>query len=162
MAELSMDARPDKEMLRHRCGRKGRMDMTTAADAIRARRRLTNKIIAAHEAARLRPFLHPEVKLIAGDGTLIAGVDDVLAAFHAQFQDPGFIAYVRTTQSVTLDQDGARAAEAGSWVGSWRAGGEQPGSSGTYLAVWRKSVGQWVIESELYVTLQTGASPSSD
>ncbi len=25
--------------------------------------------------------------------------------------------------------------------------------SGTYLAVWRKVTGQWVIESELYVTL---------
>ena len=25
--------------------------------------------------------------------------------------------------------------------------------AGTYLAVWRKVSGQWVIESELYVTL---------
>jgi hypothetical protein len=100
--------------------------MTSAADAIQARRRLTNKLIAAHDAARLKPFFDPQVKLIVGD------------------------AYVRTPESVALDQDGARAAEQGRWVGTWRG---QPSLSGVYLAAWRKSVGQWVIESELYVTL---------
>ena len=126
--------------------------MTTAEDAVRARRKLTNKIIAHHEALRLRPFLHPDVKLIAGDGTLIQGVDQVLQAFAAQFQEPSFIAYVRTTESVTVDQDGSRAAESGRWVGTWK-GGASNSQSGLYLAVWRKSVGQWVIESELYVSL---------
>ena len=42
-----------------------------------------------------------------------------------------------------------RAAESGRWTARWT--GETLG--GTYLAVWRKVTGQWVIESELYVTL---------
>src|ERR1700761_7971843 len=108
--------------------------MTSAADAIQARRRLTNKIIAAHDAARLRPFFDPQVKLIVGDGALITGVDGVLDAFAGQFQDPGFVAYVRTPESVNLDQDGARAAEQGRWVGTWRGA---PTLSGVYLATWR-------------------------
>jgi hypothetical protein len=124
--------------------------MTSAADAIQARRRLTNKLIAAHDAARLKPFFDPQVKLIVGDGSLITGVGAVLEAFAGQFQDPNFIAYVRTPERVSLDQDGARAAEQGRWVGTWRG---QPSLSGVYLATWRKSVGQWVIESELYVSL---------
>lgn len=121
--------------------------MTAPQDAIRARRRLTNRFIAAHDAARLRPFFAPNVKVIVGDGALILGVDDVLSAFAAQFAEPGFTAYVRETTAVELDTAGARAAEHGRWTVTGSSLG------GTYLAVWRKVTGQWVIESELYVTL---------
>ena len=117
--------------------------------AVRARRKLTNKLIAAHEAARLRPFFVPEVKLIVGDGSLILGVDAVIEAFAAQFADPGFVTYLRETDTVRLDADGQRAAETGAWTGRWK----DQEMSGTYLATWRKVTGQWVIENELYVTL---------
>ena len=123
--------------------------MSAPDDAIRTRRRLTNKLIAAHEAARLRPFFARDVKLIVGDGALILGADDVIAAFAGQFAEPGFISYVRETERVDLDADGLRAAEAGNWTGRWT----DREMGGTYLAVWRKITGQWVIESELYVTL---------
>jgi ketosteroid isomerase-like protein len=123
--------------------------MTAPEDAIRARRRLTNKIIAAHEAARLKPFLAPDVKLIAGDGALIIGAEEVVKAFAAQFADPAFNTYLRTLETVTLDASGERAAEHGRWSADW-TGAEM---AGTYLAVWRKSLGQWILESELYVTL---------
>jgi ketosteroid isomerase-like protein len=123
--------------------------MTAPEDAIRARRRLTNKLIAAHEAARLKPFFAPDVRLIAGDGALILGADAVVEAFGAQFADPDFVTYVRTPETVELDATGARAAEHGRWSADWK-GVEM---AGVYLAVWRKSLGQWIIESELYVTL---------
>ncbi|WP_421932774.1 nuclear transport factor 2 family protein [Phenylobacterium sp.] len=124
--------------------------MTPAETAIRARRKLTNKLIAGHEAARLRPFLAPDINLISGDGGLLVGIEAVLAAFEAQFRDPSFVTYLRTTETVRPDQDQARAAEAGTWVATWRGA---PTLTGTYLAVWRKVTGQWVLESELYVTL---------
>jgi ketosteroid isomerase-like protein len=121
--------------------------MTSPADAVRARRRLTNPLIAAHDAARQKPFFAPDVKLVVGDGGLILGAVEVVAAFAAQFAEPGFTAYVRETETVEIDTAGARAAERGRWTVTGRALG------GTYLAVWRKVTGQWVIESELYVTL---------
>ena len=124
--------------------------MTSPADAVRARRKLTNKLIAAHDAGRLKPFLHPEITLIAGDGTVLSAAGAVLEAFAAQFADPSFVTYERITASVDLDRDEARAAESGRWVATWR---DAPTLTGTYLAVWRKVTGQWVIESELYVTL---------
>lgn len=124
--------------------------MTTPEDAIRARRRLTNKIIAAHEAARLKPFFAPDMKLVVGDGGLILGADAVVEAFGAQFADPDFVTYVRTPETVELDRLGERAAEHGRWTADWK--GAEMG--GAYLAVWRKTLGQWVIESELYVTLR--------
>ena len=119
--------------------------MTAPEDAIRARRRLTNKLIAAKEATRLRPFFAPDARLIAGDGGLILGADAILEAFAAQFHEPGFVAYVRTPDSVEIDTSGSRAAEIGRWAGA--------GVSGAYMAAWRKVTGQWVIESELFVTL---------
>ena len=123
--------------------------MTAPEDAIRARRRLTNKLIAAHEAARLRPFFAPDVRVIVGDGALITGADAVIAAFETQFRDPDFVAYERTPESVEIDQGGLRAAESGRWVGSWKT----TRMAGVYLAAWRKVTGQWVIESETFVTL---------
>ena len=123
--------------------------MTAPDAAIRARRKLTNKLIAAHEAGRLRPFFAADVKLIVGDGALILGVEEVIAAFAGQFAEADFVTYVRETNRVDLDADGLRAAEAGRWTGRWTA--REMG--GTYLAVWKKVTGQWVIEAELYVTL---------
>jgi len=119
-------------------------------DAIRARRRLTNKLIAAHDAARLRPFFAADAKLIAGDGALIVGADPIIQAFEAQFRDPDFRTYVRDPETVDIDQAGERAAETGRWTARWGSGD----MSGRYLACWRRQTGQWVIESELYITLQ--------
>ena len=124
--------------------------VTISTDAIRARRRLTNKLIAAHDAARLRPFLHPGINLISGDGGLICGTEAVVAAFAGQFADPAFQTYVRTPDTVTLDAAGDRAAETGRWTAHWTGA---PEMGGTYLACWKKVTGQWVIESELYITL---------
>ncbi len=54
---------------------------------------------------------------------------------------------------IEIDQDGARAAEQGRWTALWRGADGETAMAGTYLAVWRKVSGQWVIEAELYVTL---------
>jgi len=130
--------------------------MTTPEDAIRARRRLTNKLIAAHEAGRLRPFLDPQIKVIVGDGALVTGADAVVAAFEVQFRDPAFVAYVRTSDRIELDQGGQRAAETGRWVGTWR----QARMAGAYMATWRKVTGQWLIEAEMFVTLEDSPEPT--
>lgn len=119
--------------------------------AVRAKRKLTNRLIAAHDAQRLRPHLTEDVVVIVGDGGLIHGVEAVVSAFAAQFGDPAFVAYVRTTETVEIAADGQRAAEAGRWVGTWKGGVEM---SGTYMAAWRAQNGQWLLERELYVTLR--------
>ena len=119
--------------------------------AIRAKRKLTNRLIAAHDADRLRPHLTDDMVLIVGDGGLIQGADAVTAAFASQFADPAFVAYVRTTDTVELAAGGRRAAETGRWVGRWKGGVEV---SGVYMAAWRERRGQWLLERELYVTLR--------
>ncbi len=128
--------------------------MTAPADAIRARRKLTNRLIAAHDAARLAPFLFADATMITGDGSLIVGAKAITQAFAGQFADPTFVHYLRTSGDVEVDHAGARAAEQGRWTALWRSAGGDTTLAGTYLAVWRKVTGQWVIESELYVTLE--------
>lgn len=122
-------------------------------NAIRQQRRRTNKLIAEHQAERLRPFFDPEIKLIRGDGTMVVGADALIGAFELQYKDPTFITYLRTTETVTVDKAGTRAAERGTWVGSWHGPTGEMGHAGQYLAVWKKTPSQWVLESELYVTL---------
>jgi len=124
--------------------------MTSPDTAIRAKRKLTNRLIAAHDAERLRPHLTDDILLIVGDGGLIQGAQAVVEAFAGQFADPAFIAYVRTTERVEIAADGGRAAESGRWVGTWKNGVQM---SGAYLAAWRGSRGQWLLERELYITL---------
>ena len=123
--------------------------MTPPEDAIRARRRLTNKLIAGQDSARLAPFFAPDARLIGNEGGLLMGRDAIMHAVARQFIDPAFIDYVRTLDTVEIDHNAARAAEAGQWVAHWKGGG----MSGRYLAAWKKITGQWVIESELYITL---------
>ena len=123
--------------------------MTSPTDAVLARRRLTNRLIAAHDAARLRPFFTPGAKVIVGDGGLIVGREEILSAFAAQFADESFFTYLREPETVEMDAPSERAAERGRWTATWR----DHLSGGTYLTVWKKVTGQWLIESELYVTL---------
>jgi ketosteroid isomerase-like protein len=119
--------------------------------AIRAKRKLTNRLIAAHDAERLRPHFTQDIVVIVGDGALIQGADAVIAAFAAQFADKTFDTYLRTTETVEIAANAARAAETGRWVGRWKTGVEM---SGVYSAAWRENRGQWLIERELYVTLE--------
>ena len=128
--------------------------MTAPEDAIRARRRLTNKLIAAREAERLRPFFASDVTVIVGGGGVLTGLAAVIDAFAGQFRDPAFVTYVRTPERVEIDSTGDHAAEAGRWVATWTS----VEITGAYLAAWRKVTGQWVIENEMFVTLVGPAS----
>lgn len=129
------------------------MNDSTAANAIRARRHQTNRLIAAHDAGKLKPFFDADAKVIAGSGALIQGVADILGVFEGAFADPTFVTYARTTETVEISGDGTRAAETGTWIGTWRKPEGETTLSGRYLAVWKTRLGNWVIESELYARL---------
>ena len=119
---------------------------------IRSRRAQSNARIAARDAAGLRTFFANDIKLIGSSGGLILGADAVEKAFRERLADPA-VSYVRTTDDVTLDRAGVRAAETGHWIGVVRIGEQPTKQSGTYMAVWNRSAGVWVLESELYILL---------
>ena len=122
--------------------------------AIREQRQRTNELIAAHQAEALRSFYDPEIKVIRGDGSLVIGIDAMVQLFEMQFNNPDFVTYFRKTATVTIDKDIIRrAAETGTWIGSWCEASGEMTKTGQYLAVWKKTRSQWVLESELYVAL---------
>lgn len=134
-------------------------DTLASENAIRARRKLTNKLIKGRDAGRLKPFFTSDALVIAGDGSPISGANAIIRAFEIQFAEPGFEAFVRETSRVEIADDGERAAEHGTWTGTWRpAPPLKPSAltlSGPYLATWKKVIGQWVIENEVFVTVRT-------
>ena len=68
--------------------------MTTPEDAVRARRRLTNKLIAAHEAVRLKPFF--------AEGRFV-GVDLDVHAHVLDDRGVVFVLFNRGSDAKTVD-----------------------------------------------------------
>ena len=123
-------------------------------NAIRQQRKRTNKLIADHEPERLRPFFLAGVTVIAGDGSVVSGMEELIRRFTEFFKDPTFITFERKAETVILDKGAARASERGDWVASWHGPSGIMTGGGQYQAAWRKVGGQWLIESEQFITLR--------
>ncbi len=130
---------------------------------IRSLRAAFNQSIAAHNAAGLPKFWREDLHVTTGVGKQLAGSAAVRAAFETIFADPSFVAYTRTPDKIELSASGLRAAESGHWLGEWKKPDGKMEWHGTYLAMWRKENNQWLLQSELYVSLKcTGSKECSD
>ncbi len=74
-------------------------------------------------------------------------------AFREQFDRFEGVNYVRTAESVEVGEAAGRAAETGTWVGTWTTPQGPVRTGGRYAAYWRNVDGTWRIRSELFVTL---------
>ncbi len=125
---------------------------------IRRLRAEFNRAIAAHDAGTLPKFWRGDFNVTTGAGRILSGRDAVRAAFETIFADPTFIAYTRTPARVELSASGVRAAESGHWLGQWKKPDGMMEWRGNYMAMWRKENDQWLIQSELYVSLKCSGS----
>jgi len=114
---------------------------------IRRLREQSNAAIARHDAGAARAILHDDARIIASNGDLFDGAAAMARAFEARFADPDFVTFVR--DPVSIEVDGATAAEAGAWIGRWTHGEIR----GTYLARWRHESDGWRIVAELFIPL---------
>ena len=117
-----------------------------------------NRAIAARDVGALPKFWREDVHVTTGVGRFLSGRDAVRAAFEAIFADATFITYTRTPGKIELSASGVRAAESGLWLGQWKKPDGMMEWRGTYLAMWRKEDGQWLIQSELFVSLRCSGS----
>lgn len=130
---------------------------------IRRLRAEFNRVIAAHDAAALPKFWREDLHVTTGVGRQLTGSAAVRAAFETIFADPTFVAYTRTPDKIELSGSGLRAAESGHWLGEWKKPDGKMEWRGTYLAMWRKENNQWLLQSELYVSLKcTGSRECSE
>lgn len=134
----------------------------TDAERIRALRAQSNAAIARHDVPAILSFLDDEFHVTAGSGTMFQGVDEMGDAFARQFAEFSDVKYVRTIESIEISASAPLAAEVGTWVGTWTTPAGPLRTGGRYSASWRKRDGEWVIRSELFVTLfceGTGCAP---
>jgi ketosteroid isomerase-like protein len=132
----------------------------TGADeqTIRRLRADFNSAIAARDVGALPKFWREDVHVTTGAGRLLSGRAAAHAAFEAVFADATFITYTRTPAKIELSASGVRAAESGHWLGQWKKPDGMMEWRGTYMAMWRKEDGQWLIQSELFVSLRCSGS----
>jgi ketosteroid isomerase-like protein len=126
---------------------------------IRAARAESNLAIAAHDMAGMRRSFAPGYTILPGSLGKPLDAEQLAARILPTFQDPTFIAYVRTPHRVEIATSGKRAAESGRWVGSWAEMDGEMRLSGTYLATWIPTPAGWRLLNESFVTLAcTGSS----
>src|ERR1700739_1917690 len=121
--------------------------------AIRMRRAVFNRALAAMDHSAIGPLLAQNVVLITGtDSAVISGRRAQLMAWKQEFAAPTRTIYIRTSETILVSPVEPIALEHGHWRGVTAITGQQL-ASGSYTAKWRKIGADWVIEAEIYLTL---------
>jgi len=126
---------------------------TGPAQSVRARRVAFNQAIAAHDAGAAIGFLDSDYQITTGAGEMSQGRFAETASWDAVFARADDILYVRTPDRVDVAAPAVRAYESGVWRGSWTAPEGPQELGGRYTAHWRLVDGEWLIRSEIFVTL---------
>lgn len=125
--------------------------MTTAGDAIRARRDASNRAIAARDAELLSTYMMPDITVSVANGPVLKGRTANRDAFADQFADQAFRGYTREPSDVVVHDPPTHATERGRWIGTWRTKAGEHVMRGTYVAKWRLTDVGWCIQSETFV-----------
>lgn len=120
---------------------------------IRALRAELNAAIAAHDVAAMRKQYLPNFTILPGSSGLPFDLSAFEKRIGAGFADPTFVTYVRTPTRVTVGATGKRAAESGTWVGTWRKSDGLVRLSGVYQAMWLPTKDGWRLQNESFVSL---------
>ena len=128
------------------------MDIASPELAIRARRALFNRAIAAGDIEAIGPILARNCVMLTGtDSAVIAGRLAQVKVWRREFASATRDIYVRKPCAFDISAVGPIALEHGTWTAEAPTG--EHVASGTYSAKWREERGDWVIEAELFVTL---------
>jgi ketosteroid isomerase-like protein len=125
---------------------------SSAVDAVRAAREVSNKTWAARDLPAYSATITPDFTITTGAGVAYEH-DTFLVQLAKDFPDPAGRRCLRTPDQIEISASNPLAAE----HGHWRCTSQQPDgllvATGTYLAMWRLEGGAWKTRSELFVTL---------
>jgi ketosteroid isomerase-like protein len=127
-----------------------------AEQQIRAQRAAFNRAIAKGDLAAIGAVLADNAQIITGaDSLVFNGKADELRLWREDLAAPSRGIYVRTPDRIALSPVAPTAMETGHYKGVDTKSAKD-WSSGTYFAKWRRIDGQWLIESETYMTAACG------
>ena len=130
----------------------------SAEQQIRAQRQAFNGAIARGDLVTIATFLAENAQIVTGRSSLVfSGRAAQIGMWWEDLQARDRQTYVRTPDRIELSPIAEMAMETGHWRGT---GVKSPGNwaSGTYSAKWRRIGGQWLIESEIYMTIACAGS----
>lgn len=127
-----------------------------AAVAIREARDSFNRAIAQRDHEAISEILDEDVILVTGtDSDLISGRAAQVEIWRKDFENDARLVYVRTPDCVSLSPVSPVALETGAWRGAPQAGGGDH-LGGSYVAKWRLTGHRWMLEAEIFATMDCG------
>jgi len=96
-------------------------------------------------------FLTDDVMITTGNGTLINGKEE-FRKYDNEF-DNNTMYWIRTADELEVNMERGLAWESGIWKGYDLKKVSNPIVNGKYSAMWTKASGEWLIKSQLFVTL---------
>lgn len=122
------------------------------AETISKTREASNAALKAYDHERVLSFLTEDVLTTTGNGTLLAGKEAlrnyILAAGDSKMY------WIRTSETIKINESRGLAWETGTWKGYDPEKGSNSVIGGNYSAMWTKETGQWLIKSQLFVSLE--------
>jgi hypothetical protein len=125
--------------------------------AIRAARGRLNEALAKRQLAAMNEELVDNVS-ITGPVWRTVGRDQLLQAYTRLTSRRPDLVWIREPQAVRINASWLFASESGEWRESWREGGVLTELRGSYLALWRKVEGRWLLDAEVFVPLSCAGS----
>jgi hypothetical protein len=125
--------------------------------AIRAARGRLNEALAKRQFAAMNEELVDNVSM-TGPVWRTVGRDQLLQAYTRLTSRRPDLVWVREPQAVRINASWLFASESGEWRESWREGGVFTELHGSYLALWRKVEGRWLLDAEVFVPLSCAGS----
>jgi hypothetical protein len=125
--------------------------------AIRAARVRLNDALARQQFAAMQEELVDNVS-ITGPVWRTVGRDQLLQAYTRLTSRRPDLVWIREPQAIRINASWLFASESGEWRESWREGGVFTELRGSYLALWRKVEGRWLLDAEVFVPLSCAGS----
>jgi ketosteroid isomerase-like protein len=119
--------------------------------AIRAARDRSNRAIAVHDLDGISRVWMEDVHIVTSTSAQGGGRDENRRRMARQFANRPDTTYVRRTAEVDVYEPWGVASERGEWTGTWTEPDGKVTIRGTYLAQWRKSGAEWLIQAEVFV-----------
>lgn len=122
------------------------MDKQQQAAEIRAARQHSNTAILNGNVAGVAQYWMDDMIVISGEGGQYIGKKVLVAVFTEMFAANPPV-FERIPETVTIGDSGVLAWETGTWNYKTEK------FRGNYSAMWRKVKGKWLMQSELFVSL---------